>query len=242
MGDEDDRLTPPGPDVEELHAKLLPRHGVERRERLVHQQELRVVDEGTADGDPLLHAARELVGSRALEPSQADQIDEPVRLLHVVAYPPAEHLDRKEDIVEHCSPRQQHGALEHHADVPRRLLESPAIDVQLALAGLEMAADQLEESALAAAARADESDELVASDFEIDAAERHDIVAGAGHIGLADPADGNEIPRRRTSVRGLDRRFGDFHPRSVRWLDGPFGQKVGRVNLLERYDALQPER
>src|ERR1700704_1259177 len=40
---------------------LIARNGIERAERLVHQQELRVVDERPADRDALAHPARQLM-------------------------------------------------------------------------------------------------------------------------------------------------------------------------------------
>ena len=45
------------PDALKLQVHVLARHGVESAERLVHQQDRRIVDKRTADRDPLLHAA-----------------------------------------------------------------------------------------------------------------------------------------------------------------------------------------
>ena len=50
------------PDAQELEIHLLARERVERAERLVHQDELRIVDERARDRGALLHAAGELVG------------------------------------------------------------------------------------------------------------------------------------------------------------------------------------
>jgi len=44
----------------QLHVESLARHGVECTEWLVHEQDRRVMQEGARDGDPLLHAARQL--------------------------------------------------------------------------------------------------------------------------------------------------------------------------------------
>ena len=58
------------PDAHQLEAELLARHGVERRERLVHQQNRRIVNERAADRNPLLHAAGELARKALLEAAQ----------------------------------------------------------------------------------------------------------------------------------------------------------------------------
>jgi len=55
--DEDDGLAALEPDALQIQIHLLARHGVERAEGLVHQQERGVVDERPDDGDALLHAA-----------------------------------------------------------------------------------------------------------------------------------------------------------------------------------------
>ena len=52
------------PDPLQLERQLLARERVERRERLVHQQHARLVDQRAAERDALLHAAGELVRAR----------------------------------------------------------------------------------------------------------------------------------------------------------------------------------
>ena len=49
---------------------------VERGERLVEQQDVRIVGERTGQPDPLLHAAGELIGVGLLVAGQADQLDD----------------------------------------------------------------------------------------------------------------------------------------------------------------------
>jgi hypothetical protein len=116
---EEDRLAPALPDLGELHVDLIPGERVEGSERLVHQQDGRVVDQRPAEGHPVLHPARELVGIpilEALEPHQRHQRPRPV---DVVRAPEPAHLDLEEDVVERLLPREQHRVLEDHAD--RRL-------------------------------------------------------------------------------------------------------------------------
>ena len=60
VGDEDDRLAARRPDAQQLVLHLDARQLVERAERLVHQQDLRIERERAGDGDALLHAAGQL--------------------------------------------------------------------------------------------------------------------------------------------------------------------------------------
>ena len=76
VGHVEDRLARPLPDRQQLLLHELARLGVERRERLVHQQHGRVDGERPRDADALPHAARELVRVLALEAAQPGQLDE----------------------------------------------------------------------------------------------------------------------------------------------------------------------
>src|SRR6266540_2432929 len=55
VGDEQDGLVGLGPDPLEEQVQLLAGDGVERAERLVHEQERRIGEQGAADRHPLLH-------------------------------------------------------------------------------------------------------------------------------------------------------------------------------------------
>ena len=58
VGDEDDGLAAFAPDPQHLQVHLFAGQRVERAERLVHQDQFRVVDERARDSGALLHAAR----------------------------------------------------------------------------------------------------------------------------------------------------------------------------------------
>jgi hypothetical protein len=62
VGDEQHGRLPLGCDAQHLVLQRLPRHGIERAERLVHQQHGGVLGEAARDLQPLLHAARQLRG------------------------------------------------------------------------------------------------------------------------------------------------------------------------------------
>ena len=57
MGHEDGRLVALLVDPDQLLLHHLTGHRVERRERLVHQEDFRVGRQHAGQGDPLLHAA-----------------------------------------------------------------------------------------------------------------------------------------------------------------------------------------
>ena len=76
MGHEHDGGTGLGGDAGELGLQVLAGHLVERTERLVHQQQPRVLGERAGDRDALLHAAGELVGVAVDEVREADELGE----------------------------------------------------------------------------------------------------------------------------------------------------------------------
>ena len=63
------------PQIEQVVAQSLGGQHVERRERLVEQQDVGVDDERAGKADALPHAARQLLRIGVLEPVEADQVD-----------------------------------------------------------------------------------------------------------------------------------------------------------------------
>ena len=77
MRDQQDRLAGLVVDALELEIHALARHGIEGAERLVHEDDLRIVHQRPADGGALLHAAGELPGIlvlEVLEPRHGEQL------------------------------------------------------------------------------------------------------------------------------------------------------------------------
>src|SRR5437016_893296 len=69
------RQTPALPDAQKLRPHHLPDLGVQRTERLVHQEHLRLDRQRARDTHALAHAARELVRIVALERAESDHAD-----------------------------------------------------------------------------------------------------------------------------------------------------------------------
>ncbi len=105
------------PDPHQLEAELLARHGVKRRERLVHQQHRRVMNERAADRNALLHAAGKFARIALFEAAEPDELDQLERALARFALVEAKDFSRQQHVVEHGAPLQQHGLLKHDADV-----------------------------------------------------------------------------------------------------------------------------
>ncbi len=69
----------------EVEAHLLARQRIERAERLVHQQQRRVVDQRARDRDALAHAARQLVRIAIGEIPEPDLVEQPQRTVAIRA-------------------------------------------------------------------------------------------------------------------------------------------------------------
>src|SRR5918993_65991 len=177
--DEDDGGERLLPDPEQLVVQPLPRHLVERAERLVHQQQRRRERERAGDRNALLHAARQLPRVVLLEAGQLDEVD---HLAHpgFAALPvPAGHLERERDVLRHGAPVVEHGVLE---DDPVVAVESGPVrrlpvDEHLALARLDQVADDPQQRRLAASRGPDQGDELARLDVEVDPVEREHVAA-----------------------------------------------------------------
>ena len=130
VGDEHHRLAEVAVEAEHLVLHIAADQWVERRERLVEEQQRRVVRQRAGQPDALLHAAGELVGVGvlvAVQPHQGDDLLGPVPAL-LLLHPT--HLEAVGDVVDDLPVRQQPEVLEDH-----RGMGAPQV-TQLGLAGL----------------------------------------------------------------------------------------------------------
>ena len=111
-----DRHPPFRPEIEKIGAQGLRGQHVERRKRLVHQQNLRLHDERAGKADALAHAAGKLLGIGRFETVEADDVDRCERALARFGGRCAMGAQADLDIVEHGQPGKQRKALEHHRD------------------------------------------------------------------------------------------------------------------------------
>ena len=140
MGDEHDGGLRGGTDLEQLGLHVLAGHLVERAERLVHQQQLRVGREGSGDRDALLHAARQLPRHVPRELGELDELEHLVGTGLPLGLVPALQLERQLDVLLDGAPVEQAGLLERHAVV----LVEPGLGGRLAVDG-HLAAGRLDQ-------------------------------------------------------------------------------------------------
>ena len=156
------------PEIEQDVLELAAGDIVERAERLVQEQHFSAIGEDGRDGDPLQHAAGKLARPGPLDMRKADPAQIVARDLPTFARRDATALEAVFDIVDDAQPRKHAVALKDHSALAAGSVDLLAVDDDGAgRRGVE-AGDHLQERALAAARRADQTDELA---FRYD--ERH---------------------------------------------------------------------
>ena len=168
----------------QLLAHLHPQERVERRERLVEQQHLRVGDQRARQGDALLLPAGEL-GRQALGILlHVDALEHPLGLPAPLGLVDAAHVQAEGDVVDAAQMREQRVGLEHHrraAADRRQVVDDLVADHDVALADPLVAGDHAQGAGLAAARRAEQAAIAAVRDLQAD------IVDGArGAVELAD--------------------------------------------------------
>ena len=201
MGDHERGLSGLQTNPAHLVLQRAARQRIQRRERLVHQHDLRRDRERARDADALLHAAGQFRGTLVLGAGQADQIDEGLRMrLHLGAVPVAPFRgDGIGDVAEHRAPRQQRMALEDHGAVEAGAFDRLSVDDDSAFARLVEARQNIQHRGLAAAGMADHAAELAARHREPEILEHRDLAAARARIALGDRFDGNELVHHRTT-------------------------------------------
>ena len=171
--------------LDDLRAHLVAQLRVEVRERLVHQQHLGASDDGAADGHALALAAGERLGLAVEELSDVEDFG---RLAHATVDLVVRHflemrlavrvrlrdlleLEREGNIFIDGHVRIKRIVLEDHRDVAvfgRDVVHLLAVDEELAAADLLETGDHAQRGRLAAAARADEHDELLVGHVDVE--------------------------------------------------------------------------
>ena len=115
MGDEQNRHLEFLPEAEQIEIHLIARKRVERAERLVHQQEGRIVQQGAADRDALPHAARQLMRILRLESGKADHIQQLPGPRFRYRVPGPANVGLQQDVLQHAAPIKKDVLLKHDA-------------------------------------------------------------------------------------------------------------------------------
>src|SRR2546425_3726014 len=164
VGDEEDRLAGALPDAGQLLLHGLPRLRVQRAERLVHQQHVRVEREHAGERDALLHPARELAGQKMTELGQSGKRQISIHNRGTFRRWSSSNFQAPADVALDGPPGKERELLEDHAAIRPRPGDLAAVDADLTGIRRDEAAENVEQGALAAAARADDRDELAVGD------------------------------------------------------------------------------
>ena len=171
MRDVDERDADLALDPLQLHLHVLAELQVESAERLVQEQDTRLVDERTAERDPLLLSSGQLLRLTLGETTETDELehlgDPPLELILRDALA----LEPEGDVVLDRHVREERVALEHRVDVP--LVGRQSDDVLVAeedppLGRLLEAADHPQRRRLAAPGGAKHREERASRDLDRD--------------------------------------------------------------------------
>ena len=155
------------PHVREQALHVVAGERVERRERLVHQQHGRIVGERARDGDPLLHPAGQMMRVGLHELFELHQLELLARDLLALGLADPLHLQAEGHVSERRAPREQLGEiLEHDAAIHAVAGDGLAADADLAGGRRQKSGDDIEQRRLAAARRADQTEEFRRLDVE----------------------------------------------------------------------------
>src|SRR5262245_16189455 len=152
MGDEQRGGLGAREDLQQFPLQEFARLRVERRERLVEQQELRLDRESARDIDALAHAAGELVRIVLGKAAQPDQIDQRARPLPALGLgEPALQVEAVGPVLDDRAPGKQAVVLEHHGAVRAGPLDRAAVEQDRAGRNWKETVHRVEEGRLAAA-------------------------------------------------------------------------------------------
>jgi len=151
---------------------------IEVRERLVHEERLRLAHDRAPHRDPLALATRQLGGLALEEIREPEELRDLVHPRADLGFRHAPHLQSVAEVLAHAHVRIERVALEDHRDVsvPRRQVGNVApADLDLPCRDLLEAGDRAEQRRLSAPGWADERDELAVRNVERDVVDRHDV-------------------------------------------------------------------
>ena len=175
VGHEEHGNAEPALEELQLHPHLLAQLGVEVAERLVEQEQIRLVDEGAAERQTLHLPAAQKRRRSALEAAEPHELEHALDPFSHRAAAHAAEPQRVGDVVEHGHVRPDRVGLEDHAEVAlvrgheepaRDRGHDPAAQGDLAGVGIVEACDEAQSRGLAAAARAQQREHLAPPDLE----------------------------------------------------------------------------
>ena len=223
--DEDGHPAPRGQLVDEVPEDPPPLR-VDAPRRLVEEEELRLVEERSGEGDALAPAGRERLGQIAAEAREAEpfgQLADPVREAGV-----REAVGRAEEpeVLLHGQVEVEGELLAHVAE-PRLPAVGVADDVEPAEArhgagrGREEARQHPDRRRLSGPVRAEESEDLPARNVEADAVDRREVAEAPRQGADGDGGVAHASSLRRTKTSSSDGGMRRMSPRRDEALEGP---------------------
>ena len=167
--------------LDDLSAHLVTQLGVEVGQRLVHQEDLRAADDGAADGDTLPLAAGQGLGLTVEVLRDVEDLGGLFDLAVDLRLGDLLQLEGEGHIIINSHVGIERVVLEDHGDVAvlrGDVVHELAVDVQLALGDLLQTGDHAERCGFAAAGRADEDDEFLVLDVEVELLHGDDALLG----------------------------------------------------------------
>ena len=143
---------------------------VEPRERFVHQQDPRLGHEASRERHTAAHAAGKLVRKRSFKAAQIHQLQRFPRAPSALRLRHGARFEGELDVADRGAPRQQPVILKHIADRTPvvEFFARRAADANLPAVGFEDTGNNIEERALAGAGCAEQSNDRLLADREID--------------------------------------------------------------------------
>ena len=171
VGDVDERALDLVAQLDELGTHLVTQLGVQVGQRLVHQEDLGVTHDGAADSDTLALAAGERLGLTVEVLGNAQNLGSRANLAVDLVLGDLLELERKRHVLVHRHIGVQSIALEHHGDVAvlgRHVVDALAVDEHIARGNVLQAGDHAHRRGLTAARGANEDDELLVVNGEVE--------------------------------------------------------------------------
>ena len=156
-------------DTLEFNPHVLAQIGVERRQRFIEQQHVRLDDDGAGERNALLLAAGEFLGIAPPEIGQLHQFERSCHLAPGVFLVDIAVVEPEGHILGHGLVRKQRVVLEHQAKVAlvdRHIIDPLALDGDVPFGGIEQARDHAQGCGLAASGRPQKRDEAAFLDIQ----------------------------------------------------------------------------
>ena len=241
MRDEQCRLLKFGRQRLELILELQADERIQRRERLVHQQDFRIGSQGPRDAHALLHAAGQFLRKAVLVADQSDQFQCVVGDRPAPGFRNAPDFERVGHIFTHGPMREQGDVLEHHAEMQRAQFpqfrsrhpaDVAAKNLDFSFGGFNQAVDQAHQGRFSRAGKTHDAENLAFRHFEACVAHADHARVFRKDFGLADGL----------RLRGLQR----FLRASPEHLPDAFQlyDCIGIVHLMRHFksNASRPDR